>query len=112
MKSTLVQLFQQMSDLTAPECANVCRVPHSCCSPEYCDMAFEEADRQGVTLERIAHPTLPLMGPTGCIAAPHLRPHCTLHTCAINGLGFKLGDLGWTKRYFKLREKIEEEKSR
>jgi hypothetical protein len=30
-----------------------------------------------------------------------------MHTCAINSLGFKPGDMEWTKKYFTLREKIE-----
>ena len=50
---------------------------------------------------------LPLMGPTGCIAAPHLRPFCTLHTCQINGAGTS-GNQEWDQKYFDLRERIDE----
>lgn len=104
----LIRLYQEMSDLTAPECANVCAVPHSCCSPEYCEMAADLAAEQGVSLLRTDHPTLAFMGPSGCVVPPYLRPLCTFHTCAIASLGFKPGDPAWTERYFKLREEIEE----
>lgn len=103
----VVRLFKQMSDLTAPECANICRIPHSCCSPEYCEMTIRLAADNDVVLEPTGHPMLPLMGAEGCVAPPHLRPNCTFHTCAINNFGFKPGDPKWTKRYFALRAKID-----
>lgn len=64
-------------------------------------------EQWGIELEETGHPTLPFMSATGCTVDPHLRPNCTLHTCDINGLGFKRGDQKWTDRYFKLRAKIE-----
>lgn len=100
-------LFQKMADLTAPECAKNCTIPYSCCSPEYCELTIEIAENEGVNLERTDHPKLTLMGPNGCTAPPHLRPLCTLHTCAIASHGWKPGDPEWTKRYFSLRELIE-----
>lgn len=103
----VVRLFKEMADLTTPECASTCRAPHSCCSPEYCEMAAAEAAEQGVQLPTTNHPTLKYMSPTGCTVPPHLRPLCTLHTCAINGVGFKAGDEAWTMRYFDLRAQIE-----
>ncbi len=107
----LKKLYQEMSDLTAPECATNCRVPHSCCDEMYCEMADERAKELGIVLERTGHTSLPFMGPTGCTVEPYLRPNCTFHTCAINGFGFKPGDLGWTQQYFNLRAKIEEEEN-
>jgi hypothetical protein len=106
----LTSLYAAMSELTAPECATACRVPHSCCSAEYCDMAESWAkDRWNVDIsaQRTDHPTLPFMGPRGCVLKPHFRPSCTLHTCAINGIGAKVGDPKWTRRYFWLRRAIE-----
>ena len=71
-------------------------------------MAEEFSKEQGEQLlPAMQHSTLKFMGAYGCVVAPHLRPLCTLHTCDINGLGFKKGDLKWTKKYFKLREQIE-----
>lgn len=103
----LVQLMQQMADLTLPECQK-CRLPLSCCDSMYCEMAMEYAKEElGVTLEKTDHPILPLMGLTGCTAAPHLRPLCTLHTCKINGIGSS-GNSDWDRQYFELREKIDE----
>lgn len=105
----LVILYQQMADMTAPECAGVCRCPHTCCDDFACQMTRDLAKSQGVELpeyppnERGAF----YLGPNGCTVAPYLRPHCTLHTCEINSLGFKKGDIKWTDEYFSLRGKIE-----
>jgi hypothetical protein len=113
-ESELIQLYAEMSALTSPECASVCLVPHSCCSAEYCEQAIELARSQwGVKLKRVngkggRGEVLPLMGKNGCTALPHFRPTCTIHTCAINGIGFKKGDANWTERYFNLRNRIEE----
>jgi hypothetical protein len=106
MNEKFVILMQEMSELTEPECAKVCRVPHSCCSEEYCEMAIEFALEDGVVLTRTEHASLPLMGPKGCTALPHFRPMCTLHVCSIAGVGFKALDPVWTKKYFQLRAKI------
>jgi hypothetical protein len=100
-------LYEQMAEHTQPECAK-CRVPFSCCSPEYCDMATATAERHGVKLRPTGHPTLLYMGPSGCTVEPYLRPLCTVHTCAINSFGFKPNDTKWTKKYFRLRDRIEE----
>jgi hypothetical protein len=111
--SDLKVLYQEMADLTRPKCAGEgkggCRVPLSCCSPEYCEFAMEYAKKEyGVELVKTDHPKLPLMGPTGCTAAPYLRPMCSLHLCAINGIGLT-GDKKFDADYYKLREKIEQE---
>jgi len=103
----LVKLYRSLYDLTNPECGK-CRLPHSCCSGEYCEATIEYAKESWNTiLERTDHPKLPLMGPNGCIAAPHLRPSCTMHTCQVNGFGFKPDDPKWTNKYFSIREEIE-----
>jgi len=108
LNQKLVILYEKMAKLTAPVCANECRCPHSCCDRMYCEIADEYAKEQGVTLTRGDHPTLPFMSANGCTVPPHLRPICTVHVCCINSLGFKPNDPKWTKKYFKLREKIEE----
>lgn len=100
-------LFQQMAELTLPECRK-CRVPLSCCSPEYCEMAMVYAKEEyNIELPVTDHPRLPFMGQTGCTVPPHLRPLCTLHTCKINGVGTS-GNHEWDKKYFSLREQIDE----
>lgn len=105
----MVELFREMSDLTAPECARLCRAPHSCCSPEYCDMAEAIASDAGENIVPTGHATLKFMGPTGCVVPPHFRPLCTLHTCDVNGVGYKPDDDEWNRKYFTLRNKIEDE---
>jgi hypothetical protein len=106
----LIQLFQQMSDHTKDRCGE-CKGVHPvtrCCQPEYCDMARDFAqDEFGVKLEPTGHPTLPFMGEKGCVVAPHLRPLCTLHDCAINSRG-TTGNGEWDERYFSLRAQIDE----
>lgn len=107
----IVRLYQQVAELTKPLCQGVvkhgCKVPYSCCSSEYCELAIEHAkERHGVQLERTQHPTLPLMGATGCTAEPHLRPLCTLHVCSLSRV--TCGSMATTEVYFKLREEISE----
>lgn len=105
--AALIDLDRQMSEHTAPECASVCLVPHGCCSIEYCELTLRNARRVwGIELPLTDHPDLPLMGPDGCTAAPHLRPLCTVHTCEISSHGFKRGDDAWTTRYFELRDEL------
>lgn len=110
-KAKLVTAYQAMYALTEPECRLTCRCPQSCCSSEYCDMAVHHAhEGWGIDLTPLLDlkGRLPLMGPTGCKALPHLRPLCTLHTCDVQGIGCKRGDPDWTTRYFALRDEIEE----
>lgn len=106
----LIQLYKEMSKHTAPECATACRVPHSCCSGFYCDIAESYAKEVwNVELKPIGqHPTLKFMSPEGCTVAPHLRPLCTMHTCDISSIGAKKNDpdLVWTARYFEIRTEI------
>lgn len=109
-KKQLIDLYQQMADHTLPECKNTCALPLTCCSPEYCHMAIMIAKTDwGIELKKTDHKILPLMGPDGCTAAPHLRPLCSLHTCQVNSLGFKMGPGGkkWTTKYFEIREQID-----
>lgn len=106
MTDTLINLYKEMSELTSPECG-ACPVPHSCCDKLACDMATAYAAELGVTLTPTGHDKLPYMGENGCVVPPHLRPICTLHTCAVNSLGFKRGDEAWSKKYHELRDRIE-----
>lgn len=105
---TLEALYAKMAALTLPECAKTCKVPFSCCSLEYCEFAEQFAISNGTPISRTGNEKLPFMGPNGCTMPPHLRPLCTLHTCEINSVGIKRGDLKWTEDYFELRETIEE----
>lgn len=113
MSDKLVQIYQKMADLTAPECAGVgkgsCRVPHSCCDEMACIITKEFALTQGVVLQEYPpnHKGAFYLGENGCTVAPHLRPICTVHTCQIGSLGFKPGDPKWTKKYFKIRDTID-----
>ena len=100
------ELYQQMADLTAPKCASSCRIPRSCCSIEYCQMAWAEGKKDGVDYPVFDGP-VPHLGPKGCVVAPHHRPLCTLHVCSIAALGFD-PDKQFDEAYFDLREKIDQ----
>ena len=109
----VIRLYSEMSKMTSPECQNVCRrgkeSENRCCESYYCEIAIAHTKKKwGIELVPTGHPKLPLMGPTGCVAAPHLRPICTVHTCEINDIGVKPGDKGWTDRYFRIRDRIDE----
>jgi hypothetical protein len=98
----LKEAWQEMAELTKPRCDS-CAIPRSCCSPEYCEMAIQEAKKWGETLTTTGHPKLPLMGETGCVAAPHLRILCTLHVCEGT---FWRSTMAWKKKYMTLRERL------
>lgn len=109
----VIQLYKEIAVLTKPECENVCGPKHvrktRCCEALYCETAIEHARKKwSVELPRTNHPELPLMGPDGCTAEPHLRPICAVHTCEVNNLGCKVGDPAWTRKYMKLRNEITE----
>lgn len=112
-RGILKVLMKEMADLTLPECQTACRKPMSCCDEMYCEITIHYAKRAyNITLQPTGHPTLPLMGPAGCVAEPHLRPLCTLHTCAVQSIGHKLERTAeadqWNEDYFKLRYRIED----
>lgn len=107
LRAQLVTLYAEMAEMTLADCKVRCRRIAACCSPEYCQMALKEAERWHEPLEPTGN-QMPLLGPTGCVAAPHLRPLCSLHHCDINSLGFHKTDREWTKRYFALRAKIDD----
>jgi len=109
LRRRLIKLYAELAAVTTPECASACARPHSCCAPIYCQFAIEFAQANwGVALVPTGHGRLPLMGPAGCIAEPHLRPMCTAHTCAVSQFGGKPDDSTWTERYFALQEAIAE----
>ena len=89
-----------MYEMTNAACKK-CRIPFNCCSPEYCEIADEYSQKQGISLQRTDHPVLPFMGPDGCIVPPDLRPICTVHVCNI--------DPDREARYFELREELSED---
>jgi len=107
LRQRLQALYAELSAATAGECAAACTRPQSCCASLYCGIAIDFArSHWDVELVPTWHRSLPLMGPDGCTAAPHLRPLCTAHTCAISDFGCKQGDAGWTARYFTLVDAI------
>jgi hypothetical protein len=112
-RERLVALYEELSVLTARECDAACVRPRSCCEARYCALAIDHARTHWrIELTETWHPALPLMGDDGCTAAPHLRPICTAHTCAVCAHGEKPGDAAWTARYRALTEEIDDIESR
>jgi hypothetical protein len=107
------KLFQQMYDLTKAKCCGCTKRLRpfnnvGCCNVMYCEMADAySGEHEPVPVDERVQTDIKYLRADGCILAPHLRPICTVHNCQINSLGFVPGDPGWTKRYFKLREKID-----
>ena|SRR6516164_3483613 len=105
-----------MANHTKDWCGKPCQNtrPDRCCEELFCDMAEEHAKKHWKVIagysvrysKGLTH--LKYMGDQGCILPPHLRPSCTLHVCQINTLGILLGQPAWTRKYFELREKIDE----
>ena len=104
-----ISLFARMAKITKAKCAQ-CRIPFSCCSPEYCDMAIDYAKEiysEDISSMKTAHERLPFMSESGCVLPPHFRPLCSLHVCSISANGIDK-DAAFTKEYFSLREEIEQ----
>ena len=97
------KLWKEMAELTYSKCKETCHSLGSCCSSEYCEMAAENMKALGMTV-----PAMPFIQGNSCVIPPQYRPLCTVHQCKINGLGFDPKDPKWTKKYFDLREKLEE----
>ena len=115
LRQRLIALYAELAAHTEPECAGKggCARPFSCCEERYCAFAIEFArETWDVELPPTWHRALPLMGPNGCTAAPHLRPMCAAHTCEVSEHGCKRGDPTWTARYYALRDAIAEIEAR
>lgn len=65
-------------------------------------MAQDRAEAFGIVLPVQHHPMLPLMGPKGCVAPPHLRPLCAVHVCE----GQLLMDPALERAYLALRDEV------
>jgi hypothetical protein len=90
---------------SAKACPDMAHKAYRCCDALHCRMTIEHAaNAWGIKLPVAGHP-LPLMGPSGCTALPHLRPWCSLHHCQIQAAG-TTNDRPWDRRYFRLRNKL------
>ena len=80
----LKALYQEMADFTLGLCTAGCRVEAqwSCCHATHCEEAIWWAKKRwSEVLEPTGHPTLPLLGPDGCVAPAHCRPICATYVC-------------------------------
>jgi hypothetical protein len=87
-----IRLWQEMADMTLSKC-----------SGEYCDLAAENMEEAGEKL-----PPMPFVVDGKCVIPPHFRPLCAWHQCKIQSFGCDQTDPDWTRRYFELRDKLEE----
>lgn len=109
------ELSQHMSDHTANECGSPDCRPYKrggCCTQFDCEMAASIAAGMGENVRPLSISNDEVRffsADQPCVLKPWQRPVCTWHTCKINALGFKPGDVEWTTRYFRLREAMNEE---
>ena len=110
LRAAISRGYREMSELTkvkcgGDKCPGVGNRAYRCCDRMHCQMTIDHAYKDwGIRLPSTGH-QLPLMGPTGCTALPHLRPWCTLHQCQIQETG-ATKDRGWDAKYFRLRNKL------
>lgn len=107
----LIKKYQEMADFTLPKCqtCQTQRGPLTCCNKIACEITLSIArDVWSIDLRKDfdKDATVPFMGSNGCKVAPHLRPHCTLYTCALQVFGTEF-DKDWNIEYKKLRNKID-----
>jgi hypothetical protein len=111
-KRKLIQLYRDIAEHTRSACKRTCKFEGRCvdCSDLYGAQAeqfmltfWKEIPPQHTGSDRCR-----FLGADGCILAPHFRPICSIHHCSINSLGFLPGDPGWTKRYFRIRERVDQ----
>ena len=96
-------LWQEIASLTYEKCQETCPSLGGCCHGMYCEMAAEFMKNSGET-----PPPMPFVVNGRCIIPPHYRPLCSLHQCKMHGMGEDDKDLEWTKKYYELRDKLEE----
>ena len=110
LRTAISRGYREMSELTkvkcgGDKCPGVGNRAYRCCDRMHCQMTIDHAYKDwGIRLPTTGH-QLPLMGPTGCTALPHLRPWCTLHQCQIQETGCTK-DRTWDAKYFRLRNKL------
>ena len=110
LRTAISRGYREMSELTkvkcgGDKCPGVGNRAYRCCDKMHCQMTIDHAYKDwGIRLPTTGH-QLPLMGPTGCTALPHLRPWCTLHQCQIQETGCTK-DRAWDAKYFRLRNKL------
>ena len=110
LRAAISRGYREMSELTkvkcgGDKCPGVGNRAYRCCDRMHCQMTIDHAYKDwGIRLPTTGH-QLPLMGPTGCTALPHLRPWCTLHQCQIQETGCTK-DRAWDAKYFRLRNKL------
>ncbi len=76
VKNHLIKLHQ----LTNASCRK-CPQSYSCCERDFCLAVESGLSAIGTTIQRTTHPTLPFMGPSGCVVPPELRPGCSGYVC-------------------------------
>ena len=75
------KVAQDLADYTFGLCKQKCSPRLGfCCSPEYCEMTIEEAEKLGIKLNK-GTGDIPLLVDGSCQAPAWLRPLCTVHLC-------------------------------
>lgn len=107
LRHAVIELYDKLARFTWEDCRLHCDTRFGCCHELFCELAIINArELWGVTLEPSGHPTIPLLGPEGCVAAPHFRPVCAAHCCEDNPTGLSGGhrDRTWHLEYRTLKD--------
>ena len=106
LKEEIIRVSAELAAFTNILCQDGCnpQAKWSCCHATFCKVAMDYASEfWGVELATTDNPELPLCGPYGCIAPPHLRPICTANLCDKLAYHPENHD-----RYFELRDQLSE----
>jgi hypothetical protein len=104
-----MNLWEEMAQLTHEKCIQKCHNIGACCNAITCGFVIDYAVSLGIVLAPTKNKNVPLLDENNrCIAPPHLRPLCSIHQCDISSVGTCVEDPSWTKKYFKIREKLDD----
>ena len=109
VRRKLVRVYAEMASHTKDKCGADCgeERPSRCCDRIFC-LEVSKFARQnwGVNLRFTRNKSAPLLGSTGCTAAPHLRPWCTIYVCRRRKFGKCIRDPKWDAKYHRLHSPI------
>ena len=76
---------------------------YRCCDSVFCAVVDDHLNQVGIKISKTDNPSLPFMGPDGCVVPPELRPFCSTYVCPDR----LKGDRKFRREYQRIRAKIE-----
>lgn len=82
MKERVCNSIRRIQALTAEKCQTCPGVGEfRCCDAVFCRGVEAGLRAIGVSIPRTEHPTIPFMGPKGCVVPAEYRPGCSGYVC-------------------------------